>query len=138
MITNKQFAAMVPAAIRYGLTGSSGNTSSFGLVLCTGTMPSDSAIAAMTPTSYSSAPIKHCKNCKLQPCRRTHDPYESVHSPAMVYGYCTNNKDSHCYSCRNYYVGFLLVHTPSSFLMFLYQTKAVAFRLIRQRLVWAT
>lgn len=61
ILANKQFAAMLPAAIRYGLTGGSGNTSSCGLVLCTGTMPSDSAIAAMTPNSYSSAPVSTAK-----------------------------------------------------------------------------
>lgn len=58
LLANKQFAAMVPAAFRYWFSGSLASCS---LVLCTGSMPSDAVIAAMTPASYSSAPVSTSK-----------------------------------------------------------------------------
>ena len=59
MIANKQFAAMVPASFRYGLSGVLDSSSV--LILCTGAMPSDATIAAMTPASSSSAPVSTTK-----------------------------------------------------------------------------
>lgn len=58
MIANKQFAALAPAAFRSGLPSAG---SSCGLILCTGTMPSDSVIAAMTPASNVATVVTSAK-----------------------------------------------------------------------------
>lgn len=54
MLANKQFAAMLPAAIRYSYYAPSANTP---ILLCVGSMPSDEVIAGMSISSISSAPI---------------------------------------------------------------------------------
>ena len=57
MICNKGFAAFMPTCLRTIINGNPSGS----LILCSGTIPSDSTIAGMTSSSYSAAVVTSAK-----------------------------------------------------------------------------